>query len=112
MTPEQQRIAIAESCGWKWKAKVKGAIKVWHKPPDMVFYDHQLPDYPNDLNAMHDAEKSCILETFEKSLLFRNALHKICCDGHNYKIEASLIWHATAAQRAEAFLRTLNLWKE
>lgn len=111
MTPEHQRIAIAEACGWKVHPKDR-FIVIPPNSPHSVQPLNTIPDYLNDLNAMHEAEKACILETFEKSLLFRNALHKICCDGHNYKIEASLIWHATAAQRAEAFLRTLDLWKE
>lgn len=108
MNKEQQRIAIAEACGWRlYGSKRLGVTAAFPSGPPQ-----EIPDYLNGLNAMHEAEKACILETFEKSLLFRNALHKICCDGHNYKIEASLIWHATADQRAEAFLRALNLWKE
>jgi hypothetical protein len=42
MSPKQ-RIAIAEACGWKKLSMSLGL--------DLM------PDYPNDLNAMHDAEK-------------------------------------------------------
>ena len=52
------------------------------------------PDYLNDLNAMHEAEKT--LKVSEIIPYGENV-------GHDMK--------ATAAQRAEAFLKTLNLYK-
>ena len=100
MKPEQQRIAIAKACGWK-NIKIGmngitllGGIGGRRKP---------IPDYLNDLNAMHEAEK--ILK-----LGMRN----------RYDAELSLIakrdycfiWETSAEQKAEAFLRTLNLWEE
>lgn len=94
MSPEEQRIAIAEVCGWK----------TGYRDPEAW---HPLPDYPNDLNAMHDAEK-----TLDRNQLERYA--DILCDefydGFDPDIVAVIT--ATAAQRAEAFLKTLNLWKE
>lgn len=70
--------------------------------------DKDIPDFLNDLNAMHDAEKVLIsrggLPTYEHFLRF-----------NEFK-EDSLPWygsvHATAAQRAEAFLRTIGKWIE
>lgn len=102
MTPEQQRIAIAEACGWKWHSKMKGSIKVWDNGLDYVFYDSELPDYLNDLNAMHDAEN---VLTNEQWWLFVKFLTEIRGGG------TALCISANAAQRAEAFLKTLNLWK-
>lgn len=43
MTPEAQRIAIAEACGWQ----LLGGM--WHHPIGGF-----IPDYLNDLNAMHE----------------------------------------------------------
>lgn len=72
-----------------------------------------LPDYLNDLNAMHEAESQ--FETTGQALEFIAQLKGVILrhaglrpDGHcgHWRIT-----HATAAQRAEAFLRTLNLWK-
>ena len=103
MTPEQQRIAIAEACGWKWEATIKGSIKVWNKPPLMVFYESELPNYLNDLNAMHEAEK--ILTARQRSVYV----------GRLFNLPSSELvsnTFATAAQRAEAFLRTINKWEE
>ena len=57
-------------------------------------------DFCNDLNAIHEAEKMLDfnqLRDMEDSVSFRFAV---------------LPFHATAAQRAEAFLRTLEKWEE
>jgi len=101
MKPEEQRIAIAEACGWKpsnprgkwchpvnWSMAKNGSYEVW------VGRD-KLPNYLHDLNAMHEAEK---ILTYEQKYEYARQF-----------IDFELIF-ATASQRAEAFLRTLNLW--
>jgi len=98
MNPEQQRIAIAEACGWT-PSKID---KCWNNAKRMETLE-ELPDYLNDLNAMHEAEK--ILDTItDQNTIGSYAAYAQC-----------LIWDggysATAAQRAEAFLRAINLWK-
>ena len=75
-----------------------------------------IPDYPNDLNAMHEAEK---ILTGKSKWKYAGILCKMIA---GYKPSDSTtrislegvcnIAHATAAQRCEAFLRTLNLWEE
>mgnify|MGYP003453876204 CR=1 FL=1 len=93
MTPEQQRMAIAEACGWKMvEQDVAGH-------PDNPFFS-TIPDYLNDLNAMHEAEKLRIIGTEHES------------DYCMYLYENAHQCFATAAQRTEAFLKTLNLWTE
>ncbi len=99
MTPEAQRIAIAEACGWKcaksrkfWKnSAVLGPVNSRKNPPD----------YLSDLNAMAEAEKSLGNAHWWKYI---KQLETVC--------GALPIVFATAAQRAEAFLRTLNLWND
>ena len=101
MTPEAQRIAIAEACGWSYEKNETYA-------PDGAFWwskNPEFPDYLNDLNAMHEAEKT--LNPIQAAEYAR--------------ILTSIAWQseqpvfapmtATATQRTEAFLRTLNLWK-
>jgi hypothetical protein len=107
MTPEQQRIAIAEACGWKLKPLAHASHQqVW------MFNGiaRRLPDYLNDLNAMHEAEK---MLNFEQSVMFRHFL-ECNSDGPDAKFPTACaaMCHATPTQRAEAFLRTLGLWKE
>jgi hypothetical protein len=70
----------------------------------------QLPDYLNDLNAMHEAEN---MLTAEQCNQYN---HELC------EIKRAYIktlpqaerwtWGSSAAQRAEAFLRTINKWEE
>ncbi len=65
-----------------------------------------VPDYVNSLDAIHEAEMSRVdLEDGHFVTLFREHLHTIL--GH----DGTLAIHATAAQRAEAFLKTLGLWR-
>ena len=100
MTPEQQRIAIAEACGWKPDKRGLG----WLSPHG--YYSPE-PDYLNDLNAMHDAEEMLIGDEPENSELW--------CDFQTNLViacPAYLSYHATASQRAEAFLKTIGKWKE
>jgi hypothetical protein len=120
MTPEQQRIAIAQSCGWKgisqshligyapWRPKTY-SDRVNTCPVDELecIPLDPLPNYLNDLNAMNEAEKALTdaqfedyFDELESQVPFARPQHKrrhVCA--------------ATATQRAEAFLKTLGLWE-
>ena len=96
MSPEAQRIAIAEACGIVSKDKW-GSL---YKTPRGILRD--CPDYPTDLNAMHEAEKVLTLPERRK---YRKTLLGHC-------EPASIAIHATAAQRAEAFLLTIGKWED
>src|SRR5438552_2780682 len=59
MNIEAQRMAIAEACGWKPASESK---KWWTRPAHFKISGSArgtdgLPDFLNDLNAMHEAEK-------------------------------------------------------
>jgi len=105
MTPEAQRIAIAEACGY---THVR-IVKCIEGPPDHCIghhptQPHSIPDYLNDLNAMHEVEKAfgnCEIEWHKYAAILLR-----CIEPHRHAI------HATAAQRAEAFLRTIGKWEE
>ena len=106
MTPDEQRIAIAKACGivihdhWGPLYKTpKGIVRV-------------CPDYLTDLNAMHEAEK---VLTYEQAEEFVEQLY--LADQKNNLAENPPPWRfnvasATAAQRAEAFLRTIGKWED
>jgi hypothetical protein len=55
MSPEQQLIKIAEACGWKWNDKITDPR--WVNGTMIARRIYELPNYPADLNAMHEAEK-------------------------------------------------------
>ena len=111
MNPEQQRIAIAEACGWtdinphSWHPR-KGEL--WGRQKRIR---NMIPDYLNDLNAMHEAEKILLgMNTAEFAVQLCRVVGRDWPNGIGGGSFAHI--HATASQRAEAFLRTLNLWKQ
>jgi hypothetical protein len=96
MKPEQQRIAIAEACGWTCNQ-----FGLW----GIDFADGvsgSPPDYLNDLNAMHEAMKTLSLKM---GIEFCNHLNDMGILGDWDMLTA------TAAQRAEAFLKTIEKWE-
>lgn len=138
MTPESQRIAIAEACGWKYLRLVhRKGHEWWFAAPEIldtylpeVIFDKPkgewngdiiggmkaLPDYLNDLNAMHDAESLFDAKLLHVKRSYFDWLSSATMpdpfpvDGtHNREY---VMVRATAAQRAEAFLRCIGKWEE
>lgn len=116
MTPEKQRIAIAEACGWEWHGDA-----LWPKQSEDFYWKIQgkccyqtTPDYLSDLNAMHEAENH----------LRNNQFHYVNYPDALFEVVTGCKWsgdlgyftfcfvNATAAQRAEAFLKTIGKWEE
>lgn len=100
MTDEQMIIAIAEALGYTHVRIIKDIegppdIGIGHHPTK----PHSVPDYLNDLNAMHEAEGILTNEQIE---VYCSLLQKP---------QWGIWWaiSATARQRAEAFIKTLNL---
>ncbi len=107
MSSEEQRIKIAAACGWVRNGD-EGIYGCWDDPQGFTRSD--CPDYLNDLNAMHEAEK--VLSTHH-CRLYADELHGLIMKSWNpVHSQMFCILHATAAQRAEALLKTLGLWKE
>jgi hypothetical protein len=112
MKQHKQRIAIAEACGATWvnvpPKPENGFSSEYHPKRLLTFTPDDLrilpladpkthdsilvPDYLNSLDAMHEAEK-----VLPDNLFVQYANKIPPC--------------ATAACRAELFLKTLNLWK-
>jgi len=106
---EAGNITIAIICGWTYKEEdytyygftrnIPMTRKRWFSPSGVDTL--VLPDYFNDLNAMHEAEKVLTGETKDKyinQLVFGSITNG---DSH--------VLFATAAQRAEAFLKVFGL---
>lgn len=115
MSEEEQRIAIAEACGWtcvkKTKLWLRSFVSViqWIGISPTTKKECELPNYLNDLNAMHEAIGTLL---FSQRRAYRINLKEIM----SKKINPAVICYsecidAPAAQRAEAFLKTLGLWK-
>jgi hypothetical protein len=109
MTPEAQRIKIAEACGWHSFRDIGGdsGTKLWGHPSTLMHTSlptELVPDYLNDLNAMHDAEAALLLHEQTEFMVHLTEI----TDSTEF-----LRNHASASQRAEALLRTkLNLWTD
>ena len=135
MTPEAQRIAIALAHKFELRDKF-GVKKLYYKGGQVALdceynsrgqsiglnWEQSIlkfsPDYLNDLNAMHEAEKVVWIDRYRYD--YNNNLDRVVdatpVKGSESKIgpwiyEYNKARRATASQRAEAFLRTLSLWK-
>ncbi|MGA1046868.1 MAG: hypothetical protein ACO3UU_02575 [Minisyncoccia bacterium] len=109
MTDQEINKIIAEYCGWKYEFNGNDEDPEWYWiPPNNPDGNGTPPDYCNDLNAMHDAEKTLSRGQNYHQLygfgFYVNTLTQICYQQH--------ILTATASQRAEAFVRTIDKWKE
>jgi hypothetical protein len=99
-------LAIVVALGWTDVriSKYPEGEQWWGRPHNSCFR-LQVPDYPNDLNAMHEVENTLddgVHMEFERNL-------RRICSGRNYRHVIS----ATAHQRAEAFVLTVcpGKWK-
>lgn len=121
MNPDKQRAAIAEYCGWK---DVRGHMGI---PPEngrlFPYPEHHeedwrlkpfrgIPDYLNDLNAMHEAERQLLIEGDYWGIYCDRLLDIVVKTGGYGYTAADMYVHATAKKRAEAFLKTIGKWEE
>jgi hypothetical protein len=118
MTQEEKRIKLAETVGWKVHPKDR-FIVIPPNSPHSVQPLSTIPDYFNDLNAVHELEK---VLTDEQARTYAYALYDLAngfkFDGDPWTpdiFEASMdgvvdMVRATAAQRAEALGLVLKLW--
>lgn len=128
MTPTQRQIKVAELCGWKvvpipveiraglfWLVAPNGLHSQAAYPSisecwDIMWKVGEVPDYLNDLNAMYEVEDSVIFKA-GKSLIDayeENLLITVSDLTREQWVDEIHHWHATAAQRAEAFVLTMD----
>ena len=118
MTPERQRIAIAEAC--PEVLFVDPDKSVWWKAGFVA------ADPLSDLNVMHAVEEAWKDKTISKPdpqnpsvmlhglsfvLQYHRQLALVTGAQNGAVFYPDIQWHATAAQRAEAFLRTIGKWE-
>lgn len=115
MTDEQINAAIAEACGFiGWEEfqpnKNGPKFRFWDYPKDWngPRCEPWVPKFCTDLNAMHEAEK---VLTKEQVREYQCYMYDMACEIHT-TYGRWMPYSATARYRAEAFLRTLGLWKE
>jgi hypothetical protein len=117
MTNEQINVAIAEHCGFTdimWPTGFHQKMSDEKSKQAGGRWRFQIPDYCNDLNAMHEAEKTLnggkintylgyLYESNQAGILSPNLWERIA-------VRRST--HATSRKRAESFLKTIDKWKE
>ncbi len=106
MSPEEQNWAISDVVAGgldpRSMSPCDGKEHLFiHRPNG----DFECLDYTSDLNAMHEAEK-----VLRKPIKPTDSDSIISDRMHDYAEALNYCIDATAAQRAEAFLKTLNLW--
>ena len=114
MNEDLQRVMIARECGWK-----DVELRLYNEGTGMDSYiwtsgilgqgGREIPDYPRDLNAMHEAEqylheKNPTQYWFYADIALKSVVWKNGAPGVAYQC-------ASAAQRAEAFLRAVSKWE-
>jgi hypothetical protein len=110
MDKEEQKIAIIIALG---DIATRCISELEHRNDDensrrrADIYLRCYPDYTDDLGAMHEVEKTL---DEDKRFLYETTLHSL-----NFKYMKQMsIWetiHASAAQRAEAFLKVIGKWE-
>ena len=115
LTDDELRIRVAELRGYKRASMLQPGtgLPLWEHPTEMVhatdgtpLFPHRviasnLPNYPQDLNAMHEVEDALTEEQYNR---FCDILWNMC-GGASGKFGAI---HSTARQRAEAFVLTME----
>lgn len=120
MTPEAQRIAIAEACGWKDVSQGVGpntTLFLGDRPISGGYVaDQRVPDYLRDRDAMAEAvekqaEKAGYLWQAPYTRELRSVVIRSRRDLNEMQVDYWMA-EASAAQRAEAFLRALWKWDD
>lgn len=127
MNPQEINIAIAEYMGWKWYQGGINPNRRFLRAPDYKAFLSCIvpwtgenipvsesiplhPNYYNDLNAMHEAESH--LKNAEG---YQEQLHDVVKRNKHIFTIGDAWWyqiHATAAQRAESFLKAIRKWRD
>ena len=110
MNPDKQRIAIAEACGYTQGIGMHG-LEWW---TDSEGVHDEPPNYPHNLNAMHEAERVLWEMDWSFRTIFNDHLANIIKRRkvNRNEWDAETLLDSTAAQRAEALLRTIGKWED
>jgi hypothetical protein len=110
MTKEKQNKLIAEQLGF---TEVRGYLVGTDDSVSCLFGKEPttkklcyVGNYSRDLNVLHNAEKTL---THQQEFVYHDELHNLCKSGARHPCYEAI--RATAAQRAEAFLKTIGKWE-
>ncbi len=117
MTPLEQQIALCQWAGWKPPEDcTKTPPHKWSSPEDGCCYN-ELPN-TNSLDVLHEMfSKFRLSASLAELASYRDYLMRVVGLNPLYwdwqtAVEFERLTNATAAQRREALLRCLGLWRE
>jgi hypothetical protein len=105
MTREQKNVIVAEFYGWRFpfhdESMKTTAIMMWVAPGNADWETQKLPDFCNDLNAMHK-----VLMTLNSTYLseYGSQLNIVMNCG------TKLMFMASAEQQVDALIKLLGKW--
>lgn len=130
MTPNQQNIKIAELIGYRWGKHISGQFYAWFRPDGTFIHMpllqeiqltkeeravKDLPKFSTDLNAMQRAEQIFFQAPYNEDgtlgtwlVNLSNIVTRRKDKDYDSRIHVVAVISATAAQRAEAFIKTLT----
>lgn len=123
MSPDKMRMAIAKECRWReafpsndkpHPETRKGGILLPYYWVNEITHKRtmEVPDYPHDLNACHEMEKTLTAPESERYAEFILDILEIPTPFIGTARSAFLTGHASAAQRAKAFCLTKGIYHD
>lgn len=121
MNEDEQRIALAEFCGFEFhgadcdgKKETKRFRRKQNFGQWVTCDFEQLPDFLNDLNATAEAEEVLMKQPdYQLCNKYSGLVDDIVCRDTPCDDAIGIEFlHATARQRAEALLKTIGKWKD
>jgi hypothetical protein len=126
MDKRKQQIALAKLHGWKecepveiqymWRVgAITTAMATWTNPAGVPQLEAWIPNYHEDLDAIHEVENWMAANTALTSA-YVMAIQEIVCDNFDEPLNRDMstmyfMIRAEPAQRIEALLRIFNLWE-
>lgn len=111
MTKEQMRIAIAEHEGWRSDQHYNSPIH-WHKGFYEMAVESELPDYPNDLNAVAEIVRGLPVEQRGTFGDFLRVIHNRYLPSISYGYDAWVSASRTAEEMCQALIRLWGIKEE
>lgn len=124
LSDEELRVKCAELCGWKpetrkmyaGEANVNGwglnkHLSLGHRDRKFTTSPTSFPNYPADLNAMHEAEKTLQhvpTARADQRVIYSDALFQLLSQSLGRVALNFDMLHATARQRCIAFIFTMQ----
>lgn len=113
LTDEEMRIAIAEACGWKPYKPITHdgwpLLMTPPKKPNKEGWLEPIPDYLNDLNAIHEAIMSLPINKRDQFDVELAVVVHGDFIRHQVRYQRFETTNATARQRCLAYLKTKGI---